>query len=410
MEHRAQEISESDIQNFTRREIRRFRDGTYKSVPVLGYTDVQEALEYYAETNRTKLFHFAHLSLKNMPQIAYTDNNRNGVDDRQRSLRIGRYLTRFCKYRLSEKRILELVDEHNAMFDVRESFVATTPDDIENVYLNGPNSCMSHSVNNYQTGDIHPVSIYGAGDVGVFYLKDNDGDISGRALVALKSKIHGRIYGDCARMEASLAQAGYRPDYDNNGFNGCKLHIMKNEDAEVIAPYFDGAYKAVVVTETDVANQLNYQMYMANPKTVSMLRHVVTYDCEQTSGLAEDSERIMCESCEDSINEDDQFYSEDGNQTILCQNCFDETHDNCDHCGDTTHNERLCWVESAQVNLCYECHDETTLCCTDCDETYVQDDLNVTDDDDDDGVRCEECHADHTSTQEQEEEVANEAA
>ncbi len=410
MEHRAQEISESDIEAFTRREIRRFRDGTYKSVPVLGYTDVQEALEYYAETNGTKLSHFAHLSLKNMPQIAYTDNDRNGVDDRQRSLRIGRYLTRFCKYKLSEKRILELVDEHNAMFDVRESFVATTPDEIANVYLNGPSSCMSHSVDRYQTGEIHPVEIYGAGDVGVFYLRDNDGDISGRALVALQSKIYGRIYGDCARMEASLAQAGYRPDDDNNGFNGCKLHIMKNEEAEVIAPYFDGAYQAVVVTETDVANQLNYQMYMANPKTVSMLRSIETYACEQTSGLAEDSERIMCESCEDSIDEGDQYYSEDGNQTILCQSCFDETHNQCDHCGDTEHNDNLCWVESAQVDLCHQCHYEISSRCSVCEETYLHDDLNVTDDDDDDGVRCEECHADYTSTQEQEEEVANEAA
>ena len=141
-----------------------------------------------------------------------------------------------------------------------------------------------------------------------------------------------------------------------------------------------------------------------------MLRPVVTYDCEQTSGLAEDSERILCESCEDSIDEGDQFYSEDGNQTILCQDCFDETHGHCENCGDTEHNDNLCWVESAQVDLCHQCHHEISSRCSVCEETYLHDDLNVTDDDDDDGVRCEECHADYTSTQEQEEEVANEAA
>ncbi len=403
MEHHAQEISESDIEAFTRREVRRFRDGTYKSVPVLGYTDVQEALEYYAEIcDRPKLNHFTHLSLKNMPHIAYTDNERNGVNDRQKSLKIGRYLTRFCRYKLSEKRILELVDEHNAMFDERESGIAITSDEIVDVYLTGPNSCMSHSVAHYRTDDVHPVSTYGAGDVGVFYLKNKVGDVSGRALVALKSKVYGRIYGDDARMSVALAKAGYRPDEDNIGFNGCELRIMKNEEMSIIAPYLDGSYSAVMVT----GKHDTYHFYMANTRSVSMLRAVDTYSCDETTGLAECDGTMICEGCDCRIPEDEHHISEDYHHNTLCSDCYDECHSPCAECDEYHHHDNLSYIESADVDVCEYCHVEHYRRCSSCEETYSHDDLYEADDDDD--LRCDGCHQEHLSTQE--EEVANEAA
>ena len=102
------------------REISRFRDGKY-SRPVWdnknedwdSFVDVRVAF-----TEQTK-HHYAHVSLNNQAMLAYTENETKGKADRQTPIKVGRYLNRFTEG-LSEDRIREVVEAHNACFDFGE--------------------------------------------------------------------------------------------------------------------------------------------------------------------------------------------------------------------------------------------------------------------------------------------------
>lgn len=123
---------------------------------------------------------------------------------------------------------------------------ATTPDDIEKVYLTGPSSCMTKPADYF--GGVHPSRVYGAGDLAIAYLKKRRGEgIAQRAMCWPAKKIYSRIYGT-GPLEDFLKALGYV----NGKFDGAKLlklHPPKQKKDYFVLPYVD--YHDYVVERRD---------------------------------------------------------------------------------------------------------------------------------------------------------------
>src|SRR5208337_4310007 len=150
--------------------------------------------------------------------------------------------------------------------------------EIEDVYVRGPSSCMSDNESHYDSG-MHPVRVYGAGDLAVVYIegKDSDGDtqIIARALVWPARRTASQIYPTpdawqedftCraeaenakAELTARLRKLGYAlPGEHRGGLNGARLLLIWDQGGDqdgdgdgddddsrsnVVMPYLDGSY------------------------------------------------------------------------------------------------------------------------------------------------------------------------
>src|SRR5690606_7560176 len=113
---------------------------------------------------------------------------------------------------------------------------AATPDDIENVYLKGPNSCMSHDLSEFSSPE-HPTRVYGDSDLQVAYIVNSSGNISARVLVWPEKKLYGRIYGDEDRMSDMLEEAGY----ERGDLDGARIRRIPIRDRQYVMPYLDEA-------------------------------------------------------------------------------------------------------------------------------------------------------------------------
>lgn len=168
--------------------------------------------------------HFLHVSSKSNGEnflVSYTENNLKGEKNLQKSgQRVGRYLEEFYK-NLGSTKIAEIGAAIQAKYDTGGFRIAMTSEDIERVYTRSEregsaSSCMSHGRDSYlpcarYSVDVHPTSIYGAGDVGVAYIESEKGRIQARCLVWPEKKIYVSFYGSGAdKLRQMLNQAGYR--------------------------------------------------------------------------------------------------------------------------------------------------------------------------------------------------------
>jgi hypothetical protein len=208
--------------------------------------------------------HFAHSSVKNPTLIAFTESEEKGLQDRQTSMKPGKYLRKYFGDVLNAKQISFYAEwwakglRPATELDAALAF-ASTPDDIERVYNDGPRSCMAKD---YSFG-IHPSRVYGAGDLAVAYLTRPTGDIIARALTWPEKKVFGRCYptpdrwsedGHDSEAEAEgirdhlfnlLKENGFSHlhEGDNEGFEGARLLKIEGNGGWV-GPYLDNEYSA----------------------------------------------------------------------------------------------------------------------------------------------------------------------
>lgn len=200
------------------REARRLKDGTYQRLPF----DIEP---WYGKGPGPKE-HYAHISKGDPSKIAYTESKEKGEKDVQVRVKPGRYLQKFYGEILTDDEIREHATTIKKAVPDYEFGIATTPDDIENVYRNGPDSCMAYGISSYEA-DTHPARVYGAGDLGVAYI-ERKGRYTARALCWPSRKVYGRIYGDSYRLEEQFADMGWTTDVGdyNDGvgiFAGARL-------------------------------------------------------------------------------------------------------------------------------------------------------------------------------------------
>lgn len=186
--------------------------------------------------------HFAHISNDNPLFIAYTPDAEKGKADRQIKLKPGKYLKKFYSDYYDDNAIAELATRWAAEMTPPDLLIATTADEIERVYLEGPNSCMSYDLNRFTEygTPFHPARAYAGGDLQLGYI-ERDGRITARVLIWPDKKIAGRIYGDKERMAKALKANGYISGPDTIGnyyFEGARISRYPVHTGFVM-PYID---------------------------------------------------------------------------------------------------------------------------------------------------------------------------
>ncbi|WP_439357914.1 hypothetical protein [Bradyrhizobium sp. DASA03007] len=195
--------------------------------------------------------HFAHLWANDPSMIAYIESEDNGIIQKFTAIKPGRYITAY--YEGGVQGSADITDARRrtliaAIDPSGEIFYARTPEEIEYVYKNGPDSCMDGD-HNFNGLPMWPTGPYGAGDLAVAYTKNNRGRIQSRALCWPEKKLHGRCYGAVEAMRTALANEGYidlreGTNAKKNVFVGARLLKVPHGDAFVM-PYFDDITVAI---------------------------------------------------------------------------------------------------------------------------------------------------------------------
>lgn len=305
-----------DPTKWHKREQQRFADGTYTRLPWDVYADdsspshilYRQDYWFYSYRKPEAKFHFAHVSNTKQGQIAFTASGEKGVADQQTTMAPGRYLQTFYDG-LSSRNITHLANEFLSIHGAVELQFARTEDEIEDVYINGPESCMSKEAENYRS-DEHPSRVYGLddhGDISVAYLVNttDDGEsIVARCIVWEDKKVFGRCYGDIGKLEQTLKREGYQCDSDGCLFNGARLHKIECRHS-FIMPYLDWDYGL-----DDAGDH-----FVMRPRDTGRWAR-----CLRTDGLLEDKS-FHCPHCDEWTTHDGRNNVEDAAQ-IWCIECI----------------------------------------------------------------------------------------
>lgn len=350
---------EDDDAAWHKREDDRFASGHYVPVPDLNYANPKIAYE------------FPHLSNKFPGKIAFTPDNEAGRADRKVAMKAGRYLAqRFPS--MSPTIVAQISAKVNLLTLEAKVEFATTPDEIESVYLNGPNSCMSHDLS-YYASKVHPVRVYGAGDLAVAYINRETKGAAARALCWPDKKKFSRVYGDggafSAKLKSTLLEAGYEEDWRFHGARLLRIVHEKGSSPErdvVVIPYVDGDNKVFDYGDVLVMNDDRY-------KGREPLRYVTsTFTCGISDGREPENETWECHSCGDEYNGDDESYECQGE--IICSTC-NENASNCDVCSERYYDNNMTFVHSTDELVCVDCLSEHFARCDDCKEWFREKEL-----------------------------------
>lgn len=182
--------------------------------------------------------HFPTQSAKLPGLLSYYQTPGKRARDIRTPIKPGKYLKKFFGDVLSEEEIQTFAIEWHTWATPPELHVTQDADEIEEVYSNGPSSCMAGSADAFE-GSEHPARVYAGPDLAVAYIGDLD-EASGRTVVWPEKMIYGRLYGDYHRLEAALEAAGYRAGKDQE-FHGARLRRIYEGGGSYTVPYVDFA-------------------------------------------------------------------------------------------------------------------------------------------------------------------------
>lgn len=189
---------------------------------------------------------------------------------------------------------------------------ASTPDEIQDVYSRGPESCMLNR---------KAVRAYGAGDFAVAVFEMTSGEIGARVLVNTKTKVFGRIYPEDGeidhQIEEKLREQGYVSLEENaEGFEGARFLkeiITETEDGDDIPD----SYVGYMMPYLD-------RSVFVNPETWTATREYdrfSTLSSDSTSGYMAVWNKACVHCGEPSMAQMDRhfvFHEDHGERTALC--------------------------------------------------------------------------------------------
>jgi len=269
------------------------------------------------------LLEWPHRAETDANRLAYTRDERAGLDNRQTVTSIGKYLMRHYNGILSDNYIRDLVARYTSGDDTFE-FLHTT-DEMIHAVNNGPSSCMCwHEGKGTGCADgvrRHPYAVY-TPEYGwhMAVRKTSAGEIVGRAL-CMSDPDSGdqywvRSYKRCEGyshtdefLESWLTAAGYRKKsaYDSD----TKLSLIwVSRDSEVLMPYIDGGRQSA---------EIDYS------SGVLRLRSDGVISGSETCGYASiDENSETCEDCGDRVHADDICCVGENEDRYVCQCCRDD--------------------------------------------------------------------------------------
>lgn len=291
--------------------------------------------------------HYAHLSATKPGLIAYTQSAAKGEADRQTQIRPGRYLTQFYPD-LPAEAVRRLV---GGVAKPATLALARSADEIEQIYLTGPQSCMSHPAATYAS-PCHPVRVYGDSDLALAYATPPNGTPTARALVWPEQKRYGRIYGDEALLGRLLEGEGYQM----RSLGGARIRRIAadpDDDTKVVMPYLDSCRTFDTVDD-------------------HWLRIDGPYDACRTDGIGLLEQRSPCARCDEHFSD---LY--DVGSESWCDSCRDNDAFCSDYSGDYFCQSVQCEVIVSRekgknyVELWAECErDEDATYCEGSQESY----------------------------------------
>ncbi|OJF90061.1 hypothetical protein AX761_23865 [Rhizobium sp. 58] len=230
-------------------------------------------------------------------------------EKRRRNIRTpvkpGRWLKKYFSVILNEEQIHELSLEYSNTHNLQDVKITQDADEIEDIYINGPTSCMSHGAAAFD-GDKHPARVYAGPDLGIAYTGSID-EPAGRALVWPDKKIYcSSTYGDISRIRAALQAIGYRQGSDSE-FHGARIQRLMYRGDRHIVPYCD-------VT----AYAEDHGDYLVLGSSGINLRN--------TNGL--DSPQYTCDDCDSDMEEEDGNYIPSSDRTV-CDCCYNQNYFYC---------------------------------------------------------------------------------
>lgn len=256
------------------REANRLRNGTYHRVPF-------HRESWFRHSGPGVRPHYAHISREDPTKIAYTESEEKGKKDLQARIKPGRYLQRFYGHILTKDQIRDYATLVTSQKKDSEFKIAMDPDDIEHVYRNGPDSCMSYGLSSFDSS-IHPVRVYGAGDLGVAYL-ERQGRVTARALCWPEKKVYSRVYGDSVRLKREFDERGYSQQSSKlQGARLLKIEQRKHNRNNFVVPYVD--YQNCLKEDGDF-------LVICGDEDSG------PYSCGQTNGLVPVCRGICCPEC-----------------------------------------------------------------------------------------------------------------
>jgi hypothetical protein len=176
--------------------------------------------------------HYPHLSQKQLGKIAFTEDDKKGMADRQTIISPGRYLTRFFSDKLTPKEIERWAGAVSMASKEFELKITQDADEIEAIYVNGPGSCMSGK----RSWEVHPARIYAGPDLAVAYLGTPEKPTA-RCVIWPEKKLRSVMYGDVTKLEIALDGA----DYVEGEMYGARLRKIELGHGAYVMPYLDCA-------------------------------------------------------------------------------------------------------------------------------------------------------------------------
>ena len=318
-----------------------------------------------------------HKSISNPGMIAFYESVAKAEAQRETITKVGRFLTRF-RPELSQDDIRKLAERYQAEQAQAVLTFATTEDEIEEVYVNGPNSCMAGNARKFRSF-IHPARVYAAGDLAIAHI-----GVDSRVLCWPEKKIYGRIYGNTESQRHILTDAlsniGYR--YSTDGFYGARLLLVEDGDSRVM-PYLDNGLEVeerggyFIIVQGGIA--ADSQSGLLSIKECSVCGdNIGNNDCYGDLCESCDNEHSYCSNCEELTHCDNVTYLEGPNLT-LCQHCLSSSYTFCESCEEYVKDENIHEVANGvnkTQNYCSECVSEHAISCAACDE-YVLNDCAV---------------------------------
>lgn len=275
------------------REKLRFADGTYAPTPW------HDEPWYQARHEE----HFCHVSTEQPGKIAFTENAAKGQVDRQLVMSPGRYLNRYFSKHLDNNAVEGWCARLSVLLQECALKITQDADEIEDVYVGGPGSCMSHHASDFESY-CHPVRAYAGPDTALAYIGSRK-DATARSVVWPGRKIYTKIYGDVSRLRLLLEDAGYR----GGSLDGARIRRIRDGEGFVI-PYLD--------TGGDLADDGQY--LVVGQGGISS---------DSTDGLAHST--WCCPRCDNYSSPYDRVNFAGGDSEEWCSSCFDGHAIYCDH-------------------------------------------------------------------------------
>lgn len=259
------------------------------------------------------LLQWPHESVTDKMRLAYTRDERSGMQDRQVVTSIGKYLTaHFSNLPAHAVRDLVALASNSEM-----KFVHTTAEMIYHLHR-GPRSCMVWGDTDV---DNHPYRTYDP-DLGWHMaVRIYDGDTVGRALCNTDEngqKYFVRTYKKCPNGGYSNADETLAAWLKTQGYlhyaeypEGTKLkyiNINRHSD-DFLAPYLDGGNQRVNIRYED-----GKPVYL-------VVDECGDYTCNQTDGSTEGAGGEDCEDCGNRYDEGDMYWVGRYDDRRVCESC-----------------------------------------------------------------------------------------